>query len=128
MKNYLLLFCLLYSSISISQNDMSIGIVSSIDYTNISNGDELFPSEWGGDSYEANHKGIIANRFGMNFNFRIYDKLYFKTGLRYVKIGDGYSIINSLYPNNSSGGPLEPLPSVNWHTRRVPISSTMQYV
>lgn len=106
---------------------MSIDIVSSFDYANISNGDELFPSAWGGDSYDAHQKGILAHRIGMNFNFRIYDNLYFKTGLRYVKIGDGYSIINSLYPR-SSFGPFESLPSVNWHTRGVPISSTMKFV
>lgn len=43
-------------------------------------------------SFTPNKPLSKSYRFGANFNFRIFDKQYIKTGIRYVKQGDVYFV------------------------------------
>lgn len=87
MKNYIVLFFLLFSIQSFGQKDMSIDIISSIDYSGTINYDHINNMKLGNISIKSSGTTMVASqRYGVNFNFRIYEKLIFKSGLRLVRL------------------------------------------
>jgi len=81
MRFLIIFFCFINTpAFLLSQHQSSIDIVSSLDYSSIF---LLKPDET--TSNNGTHK--INYRFGGNFNFRIFDRTSFKTGIRYAQLG-----------------------------------------
>lgn len=83
-KTIVLLFLITTSSVSFSQIHTSIDFVSGVDFTRMSGITEISPGS-NLASFQIDEK--INYRVGANFNFRIFEKMLIKTGLRYVQIG-----------------------------------------
>jgi len=110
MKKTILL-CLFswFTSCMDAQFHTSIDIVSSIDYAEFK-GANIIPQDLNFSIFPIHITSKVNYRIGGNFNFRCYDKLLIKTGVRYVQIGfkqnlEGYI----LYGNNgNSTSPNDP--------------------
>jgi len=66
-----------------AQKDLSIDFLTDIQH--VSNNLRT------GVSSDVRVKGIIATKFGASFSFRIFDEKLFKTGIRYMTLGEEYS-------------------------------------
>ena len=103
MKALLIFTFLLFSVATYSQKDMSIDVLGSFDYTNLTAISGLSPDD---------QQGVFTYRAGFNFNFRIYDKILFKTGLRYAQIGDQTLQDDLRWPSEIGPNGFEPDPSL----------------
>ncbi len=74
------------------QKDMSIDIVGSFDYSGASNYDFISGINLNSISIKSSKTSIInTNRFGVNFSFRIYENMMFKTGIRLAELGSKFN-------------------------------------
>ena len=94
---------LFLSFASTAQFDYSFDIVGSIDYTNIN---EPFSTSF----YAVDSK--INFRFGGNFNVKIKEKSFLKTGIRYVEVGYKEDIDDLRWPSEIGPNGYEPDPTL----------------
>lgn len=106
MKYLLFFTSILFSTVVFSQKDMSIDIVGSFDYTNTTNSNQTFTGS------NTGWKGIFTYRAGANFNFRIFEKVMFKTGFRYANLGDSFFIDDLRWPSEIGPNGFQPDPSL----------------
>jgi len=81
MKNvFIQLSLIILPVLSFAQFDYSFDLISSMDYTFVNNS---FTS----NSTNVSVKPKYNYRFGGNFNVKVYDNIYIKTGLRFAQVG-----------------------------------------
>ena len=112
MKNYLLFAFLFISCVGYSQKDMSIDIIGSFDYAGYTNNNLTFTTVNGEIDLNTGQSGIYTYRIGANFNFRIFEKIMFKTGFRYANLGDKFFRDNLRWPSEIGSNGFEPDPSL----------------
>lgn len=112
MKNYLIFTFLFFSCLAYSQKDMSIDIIGSFDYIGITENDLLFTNGQGVNDPFTGIKGIYTYRVGANFNFRIFEKVMFKTGIRYANVGDNFFMDDLRWPSEIGPNGFEPDPTL----------------
>jgi hypothetical protein len=84
------------------QRDFSIDLIGSFDHADNINQIPIAVPVNTGFAPEDGHRSIFTYRYGMNFNFRIFDNVMFKSGLRFVTLGNLAYIKRSRWPSEVS--------------------------
>jgi len=106
VKYILRLSLLVFSTSLLGQKDLSIDILSSYNNVGIYENTSSFTSDNSGVS------NINTIRFGANFNFRIYERVMVKTGIRYTTVGDLFFLNDLRWPSEIGPNGFEPDPSL----------------
>lgn len=118
MKKIITYFCFsLLPFVAFSQFNTSIDFISSVDYT------------YRPTSFIADEDGQLNFRIGGNFNFRIFDKITMKTGIRYAQIGSTLRFDGLRFGNGVTiiGGSGSTFPN-SMTTTLSHISTTKRYI
>lgn len=106
-------FFVLISTMLLSGQALSIGLVSSVDY-----GFRTLKFDDGRDDYE---KGLINFRFGVDLIKNFNSRFAIKTGLRYYKIGYKTNDVDYHWPSEVLDGAYDPDPLL-------PYSGTIEHI
>jgi len=88
MKKIIIYFCFLFFPFfAISQFNTSVDFIVSVDYTNVST------------SFGTTEERGLNFRVGGNFNFRVFDKVTMKTGIRFAQLGSTLKMDDLRWPS-----------------------------
>lgn len=105
-------FVLLSTIVFGQTKDMSIDFIGSLDYAGFTEQSTMFTNGSGDIIPNTGQKGIYTYRVGANFNFRIFEKVMFKTGFRYANLGDNFYMNDLRWPSQVGGNGFDPDPSL----------------
>tara|TARA_R110000737_G_C14566423_1_gene483265 strand:+ start:138 stop:818 length:681 start_codon:yes stop_codon:yes gene_type:complete len=91
---------------------MSIDFIGSFDYAGFTENNRTFTNNSGVTDLSAGQKGVYTYRVGANFNFRIFEKVMFKTGIRFASLGDNFYMDDLRWPSQIGDNGFEAEPSL----------------